>query len=378
MRQPYSVFSRNGIWYTRLWDEQRQRYCETLSTGQRNKTVAIRIAKERLATRDCGVISRNTTLCEYAEQYWDLEKSDYFKMKKWKSSSPINPDYLRYNYNYIIKHAKPYFKKTLIKDVKTRDIDNYLFYLLSKHKNYSPNTLNKIIYAVTKPIKYAYEHGDLAPNPSIGNLTSRLSQPGKKRGCFFEEEIKALLNLEWEDHKYKTIFKLAALCGMRLGEIKALKIKNVYEKHLTVCHSWSNSMGIKCTKNGKERIVPLVDNLSEDLYKLGKTCSPMDDLLFHGRDRMKPLSSRAIEQALYSAMELIGISKEERIQRNLVFHSLRHFANSNLLQWMGSENVRLIMGHSSQAMTEHYSHMLENTLKLGRQAQLQLTKSQSA
>jgi integrase len=331
-----------------------------------------------LATRDCGLISRNTTLCEYAEQYWNWEQSHHIRTVLAENPAGLSKEYITYNHNYIIKHAKPFFKNKPIRDVTTRDIEQYRIHLRSKPDEYASSTIIKIMYAVIGPIREAYRLGDLPYDPTKGTFSFRHTRIEKKRGCFHEKEIKALLALDWGDHRYKTAFKLAALCGMRLGEIKALQRIDVCDGHLIVRHSWSNSTGLKGTKNGKERIAPLAYNLLEDLNKLDRTCFTMGDLLFHGKDRMKPLSSRAIEQALYSAMEQIGISKEERIKRNLVFHSLRHFANTYLLQSMIPENVRLIMGHSSQAMTERYSHSLEETLKQGRKAQLQFSKPQYA
>ena len=54
-------------------------------------------------------------------------------------------------------------------------------------------------------------------------------------------------------------------------------------------------------------------------------------------------------------MEKIGINKKERKGRNIVFHSLRHFCATILVQRADLQLVMSILGHRTEKMSEHYS-----------------------
>ena len=57
----------------------------------------------------------------------------------------------------------------------------------------------------------------------------------------------------------------------------------------------------------------------------------------------------------YEALDKIGIHEEERKERNIVFHSLRHFCATYLRQRADVEIVQSIMGHRTVKMSEHYA-----------------------
>jgi integrase len=84
-----------------------------------------------------------------------------------------------------------------------------------------------------------------------------------------------------------------------------------------------------------------------------------DDFLFYGESRTKPLHSKAFTNSLYAALENIGIDEELRRERNITFHSWRHFINSAIRGKLPDEKLRLLTGHRTFQMTEHYTHLLD-------------------
>ena len=58
---------------------------------------------------------------------------------------------------------------------------------------------------------------------------------------------------------------------------------------------------------------------------------------------------------LCDALEKIGISEPERRERNIVFHSLRHFCATTLSQRADLKMVQAILGHKTEIMSKHYS-----------------------
>ena len=70
-----------------------------------------------------------------------------------------------------------------------------------------------------------------------------------------------------------------------------------------------------------------------------------------------PIYYRAITDNLYRALKSIGINEKDRQERNITFHSWRHFFNS-LLRSKGVTDSKLqrLTGHKTLEMTDHYTH----------------------
>ena len=63
-------------------------------------------------------------------------------------------------------------------------------------------------------------------------------------------------------------------------------------------------------------------------------------------------------------LEAIGISREERIERNLTFHSLRHsFSTLGREFDVSQEDRMLVMGHRSVEVNDRYTHPGIESLK---------------
>ena len=57
------------------------------------------------------------------------------------------------------------------------------------------------------------------------------------------------------------------------------------------------------------------------------------------------------------ACEKIGITPEERKRRKLNFHAWRHFYNTNIRPYVPDYQLRMLTGHTSEAMTERYTEI---------------------
>ena len=56
------------------------------------------------------------------------------------------------------------------------------------------------------------------------------------------------------------------------------------------------------------------------------------------------------------AFERIGISPEERKNRNITFHSWRHFFNTYFRGRIHDSKLQNLTGHRTDTMTDHYTH----------------------
>jgi integrase len=108
-----------------------------------------------------------------------------------------------------------------------------------------------------------------------------------------------------------------------------------------------------------------------------------DGFLLYGLHPDAPLDCRAIERGFdHALVKLIlgekyaNASREEKAaalrtwrERNITFHSLRHFANAALRGSVPDETLRKLTGHSTEAMTNHYDHTTKSDLEALAEAQ---------
>lgn len=59
------------------------------------------------------------------------------------------------------------------------------------------------------------------------------------------------------------------MCGLRLGEVAALQLRDIGEDRLYLRHSWARLDGLKKPNNGEEQETPLLLELRDSLRKLG-------------------------------------------------------------------------------------------------------------
>jgi integrase len=87
-----------------------------------------------------------------------------------------------------------------------------------------------------------------------------------------------------------------------------------------------------------------------------------DELVFPGRGGVKIIQ---ISDAFDRAVDVVGLNLGVTDKRmKVVFHTLRHTYASWLVERGESlYTVKELMGHSTLAMTERYSHIGNNTLK---------------
>lgn len=147
--------------------------------------------------------------------------------------------------------------------------------------------------------------------------------------------------------------------GMRWGEVSALKWSDIDERRRTITVSRAQFRGtVDSTKTGVVRSVPLTDELAAVLQEhrvlLVTTQHPglRAGWVFPSTSG-GPKGSASIREALQEALAEAGVARRQTV------HGLRRTFNDLLRQITSGEVVRSMTGHSSQAMTGHYSHVAE-------------------
>ncbi len=198
----------------------------------------------------------------------------------------------------------------------------------------------------------------------------RFKVKAKKRGIPTETEKKQLINLKWDwtDPAFKLAFKVAALFGLRAGEISGLQLCDIDAKAdlLYIRHSWNDTDKLKDTKNGDIRTIPIEHGVALDLIKQARrnpNCSDTSFVFWSPKVPGQPLWPKSFEYDFYIAMQKIGISDEQRKERNIVFHSLRHYYATQIAQKTTLEIAMKILGYKTEEMTRLYAEH-ETAVKL--------------
>jgi integrase len=102
--------------------------------------------------------------------------------------------------------------------------------------------------------------------------------------------------------------------------------------------------------------VPILEALEKDLRRLIKTNG--EGFVFVTKPQnKKPIGRDMVIKSFFKALETIGIDEDQRKQRNLTFHSWRHFFNTFLLTANVTDaKVMAITGHVTEKMKDHYTH----------------------
>jgi integrase/recombinase XerD len=165
------------------------------------------------------------------------------------------------------------------------------------------------------------------------------------------EEVTAIIEgvdtRTWQGVRDRAILEILYGCGLRVSEVCALRISNVYETE-----GFVRIIG----KGDKERLVPIggaaVEAYGQWLSMRPEAFSPAyDDYVFLNRFG-KPLSRVSVFNMVKKAAMLAGVSKE------ISPHTFRHSFATHLIE--NGADLRVVqemLGHESILTTEIYTHI---------------------
>lgn len=173
-----------------------------------------------------------------------------------------------------------------------------------------------------------------------------------------EEETNLLLssfNLNnFFEVRNQLLLELIYSCGFRLSEVLSVEIKNI---NMDTCQIKVVGKGKKeryvCFGDYAKEHINLYLNKYYGLYNKNKD----NDYLFINKNGGK-LSSSMVEKIIKKARVKAGLKKD------ISAHSLRHsFATDLLNNGASIDTVRTLLGHSSLATTQIYTHVASDKIK---------------
>lgn len=216
----------------------------------------------------------------------------------------------------------------------------------------APKSINRKISALKSYFKYLQKGGIVTSNPvnKINNLKVKKSLPvfveEKKMNDLLSGDILLTKNTSaWEEERNKLILELLYGTGIRLSELISLKINDVN----------FSSQSIKVLgKRNKERLIPVYPDLLksiENFINLTKvTLNSPVDLVFCLQNG-KALYPMLVYKIVKSNLNLVTTQTKKSP------HVLRHSFATNMLNNGADLNaIKNILGHSSLAATQVYTH----------------------
>jgi integrase/recombinase XerD len=152
--------------------------------------------------------------------------------------------------------------------------------------------------------------------------------------------------------KHRLALETIYACGLRLGEVTHLKVRDIDRDRMTV--------RIEQGKGRKDRYVPLSKRLLRRLDQYWAT-KPARHWIFEGSTPDRSLHVTAVQRAYTLAKLRAGIQKHGGV------HALRHAYATHMIETGESVlTVQQMLGHRSVSTTMRYFHLSQARMKVVR------------
>jgi integrase len=242
-------------------------------------------------------------------------------------------------------HLLPAFGDRELESITPEEIERWRRSLTGL-SNRSKNKLLIQLYGIFRRAQTVWA---LAANP----LARVEKHPMKASGhiqVFSPEEVWALVRAAASDQD-GAIFLTAAFTGLRMGELLALRWRDVDFAGSTIRVRASYAGGVLTTpKSGKVRAVPMAPDVATVLAQRGgrADCLGDDDLVFIG-EAGSYLDGSALRRRYKDALGRAAL-------RPLRFHDLRHTFGTRMIAKADIRRVQEWMGHADIQTTMRYLH----------------------
>ena len=344
---PRSLPSGKKVYYYYAYDHRGKR--RPKSTGQTSLTAARNWVNLQLK-QGALITSGSTLFADWAADWWIWDRCEYIKSRR----GTIGHTHADSQRLLLDKYVLPFFERMKLEAIGPGDIERWIASMATDGKsasviNHSLRTLNTMLNEAER-LEY------IARNPA--RTVRRLPEQRKQKRLLTAEEVGDLFDEKnyqkyWKGHiVHYTINLLAASTGLRMGELQALTIDNVYPDHIHVAGSWSRKYGIVGDSEQKrhERDAPIPAKTSAQLKIL---CDTMGSGWLFTVNRGEPINHSSILKFYRDVLHRAGIDTGAR---GLTFHSWRHWFNTMMrAQRVPDSMLREVTGHHSAQMTDRYT-----------------------
>jgi integrase len=253
------------------------------------------------------------------------------------------------DYHHMVAVLDRSFARRPLESITTAEIESWV----AKHPG-ANRTRQKYIVCLTSIFRLAQRRHGLAENPAGAVERPRVRRPVRIE-VLHPRQVGALLSAA-ADEKDACAFALAALAGLRIGEILALRWRDFsFDRHtIHVRENWTREQ-TTTPKSGRERVVPMAGELAERLLALREP-GP------RGRDQQlvlctaggRHLGYKSLKRRYREALRAAGLPEGFR------FHNLRHTFGTTVIRNADAREVMEWMGHADLSTTRRYLAFIDH------------------
>lgn len=275
---------------------------------------------------------------------------------------PLSPfiDYLLLEKKYSELTVKAYqndlnsFLQFVSSEYQTNNIKNVNYsqirsWIVSMVENgVSNRSINRKVSALNTYYKYLLKVGDIKINPLAKHKALKTSK--KVQVPFSEKEIIAVIDNfdenDFEGIRDKLIVELFYSTGIRRIELVNLKLSSI---------DFDNKTLKVLGKRNKERMVPLLNSVQQTMRKYINIRQKLENIKDTNSLFLTKKGVKIYETLVYRIINNYFSKASSKVKRSP--HILRHsFATHLLNQGADINAVKELLGHSSLAATQIYTH----------------------
>ncbi len=241
------------------------------------------------------------------------------------------------------RYVTPIWKNIDILSIGRADVHKLVFEQMPDEV--TPHTRKSLLKLVRRAFQLAVDEQILSFNPCAGLA---VKVPETEYCVLNGTEAEVLLKeAKASKHPFYPVWVFALGTGMRSGEMICLLWQDVdFESRLIhVNKSWNSKNGLKSTKSGKTRVVPISDSLLAFLQEYRLSCDPNQEYVLPRLTEWYRGDQAKVLRAFCKSIRITPIR----------FHDLRAtFITNMLAQGVSLARVMAIVGHNQIDTTNGY------------------------
>ena len=334
-----------GQWCIDFYDQYSRRRLKVLPKGTTKKQ-----AKKVLAAIE-GQVERGVYIPKVDLPTFSRVAQDWLRYKRPNLRESTYGAYEGHIHNHLDSH----FGHIVINRINFDSIEKYMDKAV--REGVTPPTLKKILITLGGILKYATRKRYIDFNPSREIDKPKGNGSAKENVNFLKPpEIRIMIE-NTEGQKYKVLFKLAVMSGMREGELLGLKWTDIdwFNSQVHVKRTFNHGRFYEPKSEASRRCIDLGPSVISELKKWQLACLPNElDLIFPNAEGNPMDCMNLVKRHFHPALRRAGL-------RRIRFHDLRHTYAALLIdQGEHPKYIQRQMGHSSIKVTmDTYGHLME-------------------
>ena len=343
-----------------------------------------------------SIKQNDTSLLNYIKDFWNYDTSEYILTKKEETGKTISKATAEKNLHNLLVHVfesefnkkdkngKPIGSYYLPTDITAQELTKEKIEAVKKSmlraEMLSPKTVKNVLNALNVPLNELVRDGVILQNPMLRVRPICINQSETNVDALTDNEVEQLClrtihlmasHLLWNKHGLAIL--IAAATGMRQAEVLSLRpskirpIEGTDYCSVEISTAYNDADGFKPPKNGRKRFTIIDKRLAE----LINVIQPNIQSLIFGRmdgDPSKPMDDGPLRRNFNKIVQKLtdeGLIDQRDGDLRIVFHSLRHYANTEINYRAGQDVANSILGHSGgDVMNSRYSHLTERASKI--------------